>query len=64
MMHFPDTITIIVAGLMVGTELAVTAFFTPAGRRLDSSSTAGSGYSARSLRRVMPVWMDDDANAP
>ena len=56
-MHFLDTITITFAGLMVGNELAVSAFVNPAVWRLESGPQAqGSSILARSLGRVMPVW--------
>jgi uncharacterized membrane protein len=56
-MHLLDAITITVAGLMVGTELAVSAFVNPAMRQLESGPQAqGVSLLARSLGRVMPVW--------
>jgi uncharacterized membrane protein len=56
-MHILDTITITLAGLMVGNELAVSAFVNPAVWRLESGSQAlGLSLLARSLGRVMPVW--------
>jgi uncharacterized membrane protein len=56
-MHFLDTITIILAGLMVGNELAVAAFFNPAAWRLESTPQAQAlSILAGSLGRVMPVW--------
>ncbi len=56
-MHFLNTITITIAGLMVGNELAVSAFFNPAVWRLESASQAqGLALLARSLGRVMPIW--------
>jgi uncharacterized membrane protein len=56
-MHFLDTITITVAGLMVGNELALSAFVNPAIWRLESGPQAqGLSILARSLGRVMPVW--------
>jgi len=56
-MHLLDTITIILAGLMVGNELAVAAFFNPAAWRLDSTPQAQAlSILAGSLGRVMPVW--------
>jgi uncharacterized membrane protein len=56
-MHFLDTITITCAGLMVGNELAVSAFFNPAARQLESGpQTQSLSILARSLGRVMPVW--------
>jgi uncharacterized membrane protein len=56
-MHVLDTITITFAGLMVGNELAVSAFVNPAFWQLESSSQAqGLSILARSLGRVMPVW--------
>jgi uncharacterized membrane protein len=56
-MHILDTITITLAGLMVGNELAVSAFFNPAVWRLESGPQAlGLSLLARSLGRVMPFW--------
>jgi uncharacterized membrane protein len=56
-MHFLDTITITFAGLMVGNELAVSAFFNPAVWQLEAGPQAqGLSILARSLGRAMPVW--------
>lgn len=56
-MHLLDTITITFAGLMVGNELAVSAFFNPAVWQLESTSQAqGLSILAGSLGRVMPAW--------
>lgn len=56
-MHLLDTITIILAGLLVGNELAVAAFFNPAAWRLESRPQAQAlSILAGSLGRVMPVW--------
>jgi hypothetical protein len=56
-MHFLDTITITLVGLMVGNELALSAFVNPAVWRLESGPQAqGLSILARSLGRVMPVW--------
>src|SRR3954451_13079437 len=56
-MHLLDTITIALAGLMVGNELAVSAFFNPAVWQLESTPQAqGLSILAGSLGRVMPVW--------
>jgi hypothetical protein len=56
-MHLLDTITITFAGLMVGNELAVSAFVNPAVWQLESGPQAqGLSILARSLGRVMPVW--------
>jgi uncharacterized membrane protein len=56
-MHFLDTATIVLTGLMTGTELAVSAFFNPAIWQLESSPQAqGLALLARSLGRLMPVW--------
>jgi uncharacterized membrane protein len=56
-MHLLDTITITFAGLMVGNELALSAFVNPAIWRLESGPQAqGLSILARSLGRVMPVW--------
>jgi Domain of unknown function (DUF1772) len=56
-MHVLDTITIALAGLMAGNELAVTAFFNPAVWQLESTPQAQAlSILARTLGRVMPVW--------
>ncbi len=56
-MHLLDTITITFAGLMVGNELAVSAFFNPAVWQLESAPQAqGLSILAGSLGRVMPIW--------
>ncbi|MBV8904560.1 MAG: DUF1772 domain-containing protein [Acidobacteriia bacterium] len=56
-MHLLDIITIVSAGLMTGTELAVSAFVNPALRRLESGAQAQAvSILARSLGRAMPVW--------
>lgn len=56
-MRLLNTITMIIAGLMVGNELAVSAFFNPAVRRLDSTPQMQAlSILARSLGRLMPVW--------
>ena len=56
-MHVLDTITITFAGLMVGNELAVSAFFNPAIWQLECTPQAqGLSILAGSLGRVMPVW--------
>ena len=56
-MHFLDAVTITFAGMMVGNELAVSAFVNPALWRLESGPQAqGLSILARSLGRVMPVW--------
>lgn len=56
-MHLLDTITILLAGLMVGNELAVSAFFNPAMWQLESTPQAqGLSILARSLGRAMPAW--------
>ena len=56
-MRVLDTITITLAGLMVGNELAVSAFVNPAFWQLESGSQAqGLSILARSLGRVMPFW--------
>ena len=56
-MHFLDTITITLAGLMVGNELAVSAFVNPALWKLDTGPQAqGLSILARSLGRAMPDW--------
>jgi uncharacterized membrane protein len=56
-MHFLDTVTITSAGLMVGVELAVSAFVNPAVWRLESGPQAQArSILGRSLGRAMPVW--------
>ena len=56
-MHLLDTITIAFAGLMMGNELAVSAFVNPALWQLEDGPQArGLSLLARSLGRVMPVW--------
>lgn len=56
-MHLLDIITIISAGLLTGTELAVSAFVNPALRGLESGPQAQAvSIFARSLGRAMPVW--------
>jgi uncharacterized membrane protein len=56
-MHLLDTITVVLAGLMVGNELAVSAFFNPAAWRLENAPQAQTlSILAGSLGRVMPVW--------
>lgn len=56
-MHLLDTITITFAGLMVGNELAVAAFFNPAAWQLESTPQAQAlSILAGTLGRVMPVW--------
>jgi uncharacterized membrane protein len=56
-MHLLNTITIALAGLMVGNELAVSAFVNPAAWQLESGPQAQElSILARSLGRVMPVW--------
>ena len=56
-MHLLDTITITLAGLMVGNELAVSAFINPALWQLEDGPQARAlALLARSLGRAMPVW--------
>jgi uncharacterized membrane protein len=56
-MHVLDTITIVCVGLMVGNELAVSAFVNPAIWQLESGPQAqGLSILARSLGRAMPGW--------
>lgn len=56
-MHFLDVLTITSAGLMAGTELAVSAFVNPAVWRLESGPQAQAlSILGRSLGRAMPVW--------
>ncbi len=56
-MQLLDTLTITLAGLMVGNELGLSAFFNPAVYQLETGPQAqGLSLLARSLGRVMPVW--------
>ena len=56
-MHLLDTITVTITGLMVGNELALSAFVNPAVWRLENGPQAQAlSLLARSLGRVMPVW--------
>ena len=56
-MHILNIITITSAGLMVGVELAVSAFVNPAVWRLESGPQAQAlSILGRSLGRAMPVW--------
>jgi uncharacterized membrane protein len=56
-MHFLDIITTSSAGLMVGVELAVSAFVNPALWRLESGPQLQAlSILGRSLGRAMPVW--------
>src|ERR1700749_300513 len=56
-MHLLDTLTITLAGLMVGNELAVSASVNPAMWQLEAGPQArGLSLLARSLGRGMPVW--------
>lgn len=56
-MHLLNIITITSAGLMVGTELSMSALVNPALRRLESGPQAQAfSVLARSLGRAMPVW--------
>ena len=56
-MHLLNIITITSAGLMVGTELSVSALVNPALRRLESGPQAQAlSVLARSLGRAMPIW--------
>ena len=56
-MHLLNIITITSAGLMVGNELAMSAFVNPALRRLEIGPQAQAlSILARSLGRAMPVW--------
>lgn len=56
-MHLLDIVTITSAGLMVGVELAVSAFVNPALWRLESGPQAqAQSILGRSLGRAMPVW--------
>lgn len=56
-MHLLDTFTIAFVGLMVGNELALSAFVNPALWQLEGGPQAQVlSMLARSLGRVMPVW--------
>ena len=56
-MHVLDTIAIVSIGLLVGNELAISAFVNPAIWQLENGPQAqGLSILARSLGRVMPVW--------
>jgi hypothetical protein len=56
-MHLLDTATITFAGLLVGNELALSAFVNPAIWQLESGPQAqGLSILARSLGRAMPAW--------
>ncbi len=56
-MHLLNIITITSAGLMVGNELAMSAFANPGLRHLESGPQAQAlSVLARSLGRAMPVW--------
>jgi uncharacterized membrane protein len=56
-MHVLDMFTIVCVGLMVGNELAISAFVNPAVWQLENSPQAqGLSILARSLGRAMPVW--------
>ena len=56
-MHVLNIITITSAGLMIGNELAISAFVNPAVWRLERGPQAQAlSILARSLGRVMPVW--------
>ena len=56
-MHFFNTTVIFFVGLMVGNELAISAFVNPALWQLENIPQAQSlSLLARSLGRVMPVW--------
>jgi hypothetical protein len=56
-MHLLDITTILVAGLMVGNELAVSLFINPALWQLDERAQATAvALFARSLGKAMPFW--------
>lgn len=56
-MHFLDIVMITSAGLMVGCELAISAFVNPAVWRLENGPQAQAlSILARSLGRAMPFW--------
>lgn len=56
-MHLLDIVTIVVIGLMVGTELTVSLFINPVLSQLDAAEQArGLSLFARRLGRAMPLW--------
>jgi uncharacterized membrane protein len=56
-MHIIDIVTLVMAGLMVGTELTVSAFINPVMRQLSAQSQAQAlSLFAALLGRVMPFW--------
>ncbi len=56
-MKFLDVLTIVLAGLLVGIELAIAAFIHPAlGRLEDATHRAAASAFAAVLGRAMPPW--------
>lgn len=56
-MIFPDVITIMCCGLMIGAELAVSCFVNPVIWKLDEVAQADAlRRFARLMGKVMPVW--------
>jgi uncharacterized membrane protein len=56
-MHFLDVLTIIVTGLLIGNELAVSLFVNPVIWQLDESAQAKAlSLFAHRLGRAMPFW--------
>ncbi|HEX4165445.1 MAG TPA: DUF1772 domain-containing protein [Bryobacteraceae bacterium] len=56
-MHFLNIVTIICSGLMVGSELAVSAFVNPALWQVDDEAQAKAvSLLARTLGKIMPFW--------
>jgi uncharacterized membrane protein len=56
-MHLIDILTLVITGLMVGTELTVSLFINPVMRKLDPESQRKAlSLFAGLLGRVMPFW--------
>ncbi len=56
-MHLLDLFSILVAGLMIGTELTVSLFIHPVMHQLDTpAQTRGLSLFAAVLGRAMPFW--------
>jgi uncharacterized membrane protein len=56
-MHVLDVVTILLVGLMIGNELAVSLFVNPVMRQLDNrSQTQALNLFARILGKAMPPW--------
>ena len=57
LMHAVEIATVVVAGTMVGNELAVAVFFHPRISRLDDTTHVRAAQTlAQALGRVMPFW--------